>query len=116
MPRSLGDVLQDIATNIDRIEAYTNGRVENDLALDTMLMDAIERCLERISEASRAIPDDIKSNYPTVPWHDIAVIGNRLRHGYFTVDPSIIWQTATLDVPALRATIDDIGMNDAKHQ
>lgn len=50
-----------------------------------MLRDAIERNIERISEASRRLPDDLKAGYPSIPWRDIAGIGNVLRHGYDAV-------------------------------
>ena len=108
MPRALGEYLQDILTNIERVESYTAGTTEPEFSLDAMRYDAVERCIERVSEASRGIPDDIKSRYPAVPWHDIAAIGNRIRHGYFAVHASIIWQTATLDLPALKQIILEI--------
>ena len=108
MSRPLANTLQDILDAIDRVESYINGKSFEDLPRVPMLNDAIERCIERISEASRNVSDDIKGDYPTVPWHDIATIGNRIRHGYFSVDPRIIWDTATLDLPALRQTILDI--------
>jgi uncharacterized protein with HEPN domain len=108
MARALSDCLQDILTNIDRVETYTAGMMEADFQRDSMRYDAVERCIERVSEASRGIPDGIKAGYPSVPWKDIGAIGNRIRHGYFAVDASIIWQTATLDLPALRKTIQDI--------
>ncbi len=34
-----------------------------------------------------------------------AAIGNRLRHGYFAIDSSIVWQTITIDLPVLRQTV-----------
>jgi uncharacterized protein with HEPN domain len=109
MPRALDDALVDILEAIDRTEAYAAGRSFGDLQSNPMLNDALERCIERVSEAvSQHIPDEIKGRYPGVPWPQIRAIGNRLRHGYFGVDPRIIWDTATVDLPALRATIVDI--------
>lgn len=108
MARPLASALTDILVTIERIEIFTSGKTVADLSREPMLNDAVERCIERISEASRSIPEDIKSNYPAVPWPDIAAIGNRIRHGYFAVDPRIIWDTATLDLPALRETVLDI--------
>ena len=105
MPRAVSEFPQDILTNIDRVESHTAGKSEADLLRDAMLYDAVERCVERISEASRGIPDEIKAQHPAVPWHAFAAIGNRRRHGYFAVDASIIWQTASIDLPALRQTV-----------
>jgi len=47
---------------------------------DIKLRRAIERCVEIISEASRHIPIQLKSDYPDQPWEEIASIGNLLRH------------------------------------
>lgn len=69
---------------------------------------AIERCFEIISEASRHIPDQMKSEFPGVPWQQIKSIGNRLRHEYDRVDPVVVWQTATVSLPALRAVIESM--------
>ena len=111
MPRSLAEFLNDILSNIDRVEGHLAGRTQDDLVREPMFYDAVERCIERISEASRGIPNDIKSLYPAVPWHDIASIGNRIRHGYFAVDASISWQTVTVDLASLKP----IAVDKAKH-
>ena len=38
---------------------------------------------------------------PTIPWSDIAGIGNVLRHDYDRVDLVILWNIATRDLPEL---------------
>ena len=105
MARPLAAALDDIASNIELIERFTSGKTEQDYNGDPLLSAAVERCLERISEASRSIPDDVKAKYPAVPWRQIADVGNRLRHNYDSVDDRRVWQIATLDVPALVHTI-----------
>ena len=57
------------------LDAY---RAEPDLAA------AVERYLERLSEASRHIPDDLKGRHPHIDWRGVADIGNALRQ--FTSD------------------------------
>ena len=105
MPRTVDEFLQDILINIERVEGYATGKSEADLLVVPMFYDAVERCVERISEASRGIPDDVKAQHPEVPWHAYAAIGNRLRHGYFAIDSSIVWQTVTIDLPVLRQAV-----------
>ena len=109
MPRPLAVAVTHIIENIDRIERHIAGKTEQDYLRDPLLGDAVERCIERISEASRSIPDDTKSAYPTVPWADIARIGNILRHKYDVVAVPTIWQIAALDAPALRQVMVAIG-------
>jgi uncharacterized protein with HEPN domain len=66
---------------------------------------AVERGLEIISEASRAIADQEKLRYPDVPWSQIAGIGNILRHEYHRVEPLIVWNITQTHLAALDAAI-----------
>ena len=68
----------------------------------------VERCIEIVSEATRHLPDEIKSRYPEIPWHQIAGIGNVLRHDYDIVDDYIIWDVATVHFPRLRTVISEV--------
>jgi uncharacterized protein with HEPN domain len=43
---------------------------------------AMERYLERLSEASRHVPQELKEKHPEVDWRGVADIGNVLRHAY----------------------------------
>jgi uncharacterized protein with HEPN domain len=61
-----------------------------ELGADLTRRYAAERCIEIISEASRRIPADWKAEHPSIPWPDIAGIGNVLRHDYEDVNLDII--------------------------
>lgn len=67
---------------------------------------AVLRCLEVISEASRRLPDDMKSRHPDIPWRQMAAAGNVYRHDYDGVTEPQVWQTVTLALPRLRAAIE----------
>ena len=54
------------------IERMTAGKSFGDFRTDRPLRDAVERNLERISEASRHLPDAIKGARPEIPWRQIA--------------------------------------------
>ncbi len=69
---------------------------------------AVERGLEIISEASRAIPDDLKQQTPQVPWPRIAAIGNILRHEYQRVEPLLVWNIAQDHLAALAKALEHI--------
>ena len=49
-------VLQDIPDAIARIESFTEGISFEEFLAKAMLRDAVERNIERISEASRHLP------------------------------------------------------------
>ena len=71
-----------------------------------MLRDAVERCLEIISEASRHVPAELKARHPEIPWRGVADFGNVLRHEYPNVKDPRVWQIVTGDLPPLKAAIE----------
>ena len=44
--------LLDIVENVEKVTRYTNGLNEQSLMADDKTRDAVERCLQRISEAA----------------------------------------------------------------
>jgi uncharacterized protein with HEPN domain len=96
--------LRDILDNIDAVAEMMVGVDLATYRRDIKLRRAVERCVEIISEASRHIPDDLKIEHDQ-PWHEIAGIGNLLRHHYERIDDFIIWKIATQSLPDLRKVI-----------
>ncbi len=94
--------LRDIVENVDRIQGYVAGMTETQFLDDPKTIDAVERCLSRISEAAIKLGDEAASICPNIPWHDIRGIGNQLRHGYDGIVPARIWFTVAHDLLPLR--------------
>jgi len=104
-PRSQFIRLSDILENIDTVAGMIEGMDLAGYRSDIRLRRAVERCIEIISEASRHIPMQLKSDYPDQPWEEIASIGNLLRHHYERVDDQIMWKIATRSLAELRPII-----------
>jgi uncharacterized protein with HEPN domain len=64
-----------------------------------------ERAIQIVSEAARALPEELRARHPKVPWADIIAIGNPLRHEYHRIDDKVLWETATVDLPKLQPII-----------
>lgn len=95
--------LQDIVENIDRIAEYLDGIDSEDFGADRKTVDAVERCLQRITEAVIKIGEDrMQDIAPSMPVHAIRGLGNVLRHEYDLIDYDIIWNTVTNQLPLLR--------------
>jgi uncharacterized protein with HEPN domain len=105
----------------DIVDAAELIRIEmSDVTLDAFEGDMrkrwiIERGIEIISEASRRLPDDLKSRHPSIPWRKVAGIGNVLRHEYENVAHDVIWKVAHHDLPPL-AAICRAELDEAKRQ
>jgi len=93
-----------IVENADRVRSYMEGQTFEQFAANTMVQDAIERCLLRITEAAvRAGEDAMREAAPDVPLHVLRGFGNALRHDYDQIDLTTIWRTVQDDLPLLRA-------------
>jgi uncharacterized protein with HEPN domain len=100
--------LEDILEAIAVIGAYTTGKTQDDYAAERMLRDAVERNIERISEASRHIPRRLKAKHAAIPWRKVAGIGNILRHAYPIVDDTLIWEVVVRDLPSLKVAVEQM--------
>lgn len=95
--------LADIVENIKRIQGYVVGLEKNEFEKDDLKRDAVERCLQRISEAAVRLGEQAIVLMPQHPWDDVRGLGNHLRHAYHRVSVDVIWDTICRDLPPLLA-------------
>jgi uncharacterized protein with HEPN domain len=62
---------------------------------------AVERLLEIIGEAARALSEEGRSLYPEVAWQDVIGLRTVLAHHYHRVDPDQVWTMAANELPRL---------------
>ena len=94
---------EDIVENIRSIESYTGDMNLSGFMSDAKTRDAVERCLERISEAVAKLGDTAATLAPDQPWRQIRALGNRIRHEYDRLRAERIWEIVENDLPSLRA-------------
>lgn len=96
--------LRDIVDTIDRIAAHVGAMDFAAFAADAKTVDAVERCLQRITEAVIKIgPERMAVVSPSLPVDAVRGLGNALRHDYDRVDLRTIYMTVTDSLPRLRA-------------
>lgn len=100
--------LRDIRDSAEAIELYVEGITEARFRTDTMRQDAVVRRIEVIGEAAdRIIKAD--PNYaislPGLPLAAAKLMRNKVIHEYDGVDPGVVWDTATNDVPDLAGKV-----------
>lgn len=105
MRRKVGHALHDMLQAIARIEQVTQGKTSDDFAADWQLQWLAERAIAIISEASRAIPDDLKNMRPEIPWARINAIGNVMRHEYDGLSDQIVWNVIVDEFPRLKVAL-----------
>lgn len=97
--------LEHILESIDLIQDYTAHKTITDFIKSVQLQDSIIRRIEIIGEAVKNLPDDVKNNYPEVPWKKIAGMRDVLIHEYFGIDLELTWQVVQKDIPDLKRKI-----------
>jgi uncharacterized protein with HEPN domain len=91
--------VQDMLLSISRIEEYTGELTFEAFSEDYRTIDAVIRNFEILGEASKNIPDAIKSAHPDVPWTETYLLRNRVAHAYFGVDIELLWDVIRNHLP-----------------
>lgn len=92
------DAIQRFLKDVERIAFLQN----------ELLQSAVLQKLMIIGEASSRLPKKFRDRHPEIEWEDIKGFRNIAAHAYFAVEWSIVWVTATHEVPELRRKIADI--------
>lgn len=104
-PRAYRHALADMREAIDGVLQATAGKTLDDYRGDWLLRHAVQRAIEIVSEASRALPDGVKAQRLEIPWPRVRAIGNVLRHEYSGLSDQVIWGVVVDELPRLRAAV-----------
>ena len=106
--RPLSQVLQDILETIAFLESFTDGVALDEFEANPEKLFAVVKALEITGEAVKKIPDPIRSQYPQIPWKDIAGMRDILVHQYWRIDSRVVWSTVQTGIPLLKAAISEL--------
>lgn len=99
--------VQDVKRAIGELRSILVSKSKAEVETETIVRRAFERTLEIVSEASKNIPVEWKTAHaPDIPWHQIAGIGNILRHEYRYVSFEKLWAIYLDDLDPLERAID----------
>jgi len=97
--------LHDILDEINGVRNETTGLRFETFEEVWLLRRGCERAIEIISEASRHLPDELKSTEPSVAWRQIAGNGNVLRHNYENISVPVMWDIITNHLDPLEQAV-----------
>ena len=111
--RSDTEFLADIQEAVRRIRDYTHEMTYKEFLVDTRTQDAVIRNLEIIGEATKKLSVELRNQYPSVPWKEMAGARDRLIHNYFGVDLEVVWKISIAELSDLTLQIAKILCNDS---
>jgi uncharacterized protein with HEPN domain len=107
-PRTFVHFLEDIRGAAAKAQAFVAGMNYEAFASDEKTAFAVVRALEILGEAAKRIPQQVRDQYPGVPWRSMAGIRDKLIHDYTSVNLEIVWKTVVEDLPGLVPQIERI--------
>lgn len=100
--------LKDILDAMTSIQFYVEGMTFDVFISEETIVSTVVLKLQIIGEATKKVPDTIREEYEHVPWRLMAGMRDRLVHGYFEIDYSIVWDTVQNRIPPLIPVIIEI--------
>ncbi|MDE2796859.1 MAG: DUF86 domain-containing protein [Gemmatimonadota bacterium] len=85
--------------------SFTEGMSFDDFVVDRRTQLSVLKSVEIVGEAAAQVSEDVRRANPDIPWREIVGMRNRLVHGYFDIDLSLVWDTVRQDIPDLIARL-----------
>lgn len=102
MKREIVDFIEGIVNAMNKSIEFVKGMNYEEFTKDDKTVFAVIRALEVIGEAVKNIPQDIRKNYPEIPWKGMAGMRDKIIHEYFGVDLKLIWETVKKRIPEVK--------------
>ena len=100
--------LEEIYESIDLIGRYVSGLTEKEFEENIEKQDAVLRRIEIIGEAVKNLSNTTRTQYPDIPWKEMAGMREVVIHQYFGVPLGMIWRVATSDLILLKEKMSTI--------
>jgi uncharacterized protein with HEPN domain len=103
--------VQDMLDAISEIERFCAGMTFDEFSTDTKTLKAVSADFAILGEAAAHVPGNIAKASNNIPWSVVRGMRNRVVHGYFAVDPTIVWDTIQNDLTPLKQQLEDLLRN-----
>ncbi|MBC1196703.1 DUF86 domain-containing protein [Microcystis aeruginosa BLCCF158] len=103
--REFRDFLQDILEAICQLEKMTQDLSFEEFSTKIEIFLSAVKLIEIIGEAVKNIPDEVRVNYPNIPWKNIAGMRDKLVHEYWAIDEKVVWKVIQNNLPQLKKII-----------
>jgi len=106
--RTHAGYIYDILDCVQEVENFMSGLTKEQFVEDRKTILAITKLIEMIGEAAKSVSEDVKEEYPDIPWRQMAGMRDKLTHKYYGIDLQILWDTAVNKIPLIKMPIQKI--------
>jgi uncharacterized protein with HEPN domain len=99
--RTWQERIDDILAAIAEIESFIAGLSKDQFLADARTLKAVVADLTILGEAASHVPAAMVQAHPEIPWPLMTGMHHRIVHGYYQVDPVIVWDTCQNDLAAV---------------
>ena len=107
MPRDDATII-DILKAARMAERFLIGASKESFLQDPKTQSAVLHQLLVLGEAVKRLSEELRNQYPTIPWKQIAGLRDVVIHQYDAVDLEEVWKTVTVDLPILVSSLEKI--------
>lgn len=100
--------IEDIVNEIKNIKKFVENIDYEEFTENLEKVYAVAKAFENIGEAVKNIPEEITTEYPEIPWSEIAKMRDVLTHHYFGLDDKVLWDTLGEDFNEFEKVISNI--------
>jgi uncharacterized protein with HEPN domain len=100
--------VQDIIDAICQLEKTTQDITFEEFSTKIEILLSAVKLIEIIGEAVKNIPEEVRINYPEIPWKNIAGMRDKLVYEYWAIDEQVVWQVIQKNLYPLKRTIKNI--------
>ena len=97
--------LEHILAAVDTILEKSNGLTHEDMVADKIVCGGIVYYTMVIGEAAYHLSKAFKEKYTETDWVGITKMRHNLVHGYYQVDPDVVWSVLQDDLSPLREQV-----------
>ncbi len=104
----LPDYLGHMRQAITDAQSFTEGMAQPDFEQDKRTQQAVVMSLIVLGEAATKVMDqypEFAAAHAEIPWRSMRGMRNRIAHGYFDIDLTVVWDTLQTALPNLKAQL-----------
>jgi len=100
--------LQDALDAINKIKRFLSSKTRGDFVDDELVISAAAYQAAIVGEALNKVSDDFQAEHSAIPWRKAISNRNFIVHDYGAINPTMLWDTCTVSMPALADQLVDI--------